>query len=276
MDRQMNNVMMLGTMDSKGDRKMAGRATHPEYSALERKERTMKNSKLVMILGLGLLAAGCGLFSDQAVESAQPVMHFNLAPEEVEEAPEPDVVVAAKELIDQGLLKDALVMLEGGLSRTPQHIAAMELLVQTRRTLAREHTSQGQIPHASFQLDRAIAQVKYYRQWLLANGISDKDWLNQAQTLSSELLTEIRTHFRTAMQRAEGLYREAKGFWNDDEELFIQGLIILDGVKGVLKYAPRNLRESYARTWIKLHDELWDSDRAEYDARTQLVNGAIE
>ena len=55
--------------------------------------------------------------------------------------------------------------------------------------------------------------------------------------------------------------------------MFIEALILLDGVKGSLLNVPEAVRKSYAATWVKCYDQLGNSDIAQYRARTALING---
>jgi len=185
----------------------------------------------------------------------------------------PDAVTVAKQLCQRGCPEEAAKVLEAAVAGDPLDVAALELLVRTRQELAESLSAGGNLSAAGDQLHRALAAARACQDCALSDGTTDMGLLDKIRALRQSSQAAVERHVRLVVRQARGSYYEGKGIIDDDEEKFIEALVLLDGVKGLLEDVPLELRQSFAEVWWKCYLELGSADIAQYKARTYCANG---
>ena len=194
-----------------------------------------------------------------------------------------DASAMAKALVDRGAVADAIELLEVELAARPFNRAALELLVALDRKVAERKRKSGALGVAGGHLGRASDWIAYVRKAELAREQIDMEWLDHLRGLAKEVMVAVETTqadihrrdestIRRAIRRARACYQSGRGFWNDDEDEFVDALLVLDDVKPKLAGVSAGTAKEFAEIWVTLWDELGDSDREKYRVKTHLRN----
>ncbi len=222
---------------------------------------------LVVIAVLSLTVAGCrttGRVTESPAERTEAMFSV---------APEPDPEAAARELLQQGHTEEVATVLEGVLTRDPGNLSALKLLVSTRRQLAKRYATSARHAAASTNLEKMIRVITSLRGAVLRSAAPDTEWLSETRKLHEEVEAHILYHVSALTAEAQHIRDNALSFWGSDKDMVIDALVVLDAVKGLIRYVPLDARRAWHDLWVDLYHRLGNADRERYKTRTALING---
>lgn len=181
----------------------------------------------------------------------------------------------ARRYKEKGRLKLAAVLVEGVLNGNGSDPAAWKLyldiaLAKADAAIETENYGEAQKAYAT-----ARKALKRWRSVLVRQRVSVEDVAAQV-TRDEQLQQRIDKLGERAITKAKELYKAGKRdrwyvpFW-DDEALFIDALVVLDGID-VSSLSP-DVRKQHAEMWDKCYAELSSGDVARYKRLSALTHG---
>ena len=182
----------------------------------------------------------------------------------------------AARLVEEGRLKEAVVLLERILTMDPTNTRAWEMYFEIALRQAKQHQENGEYGEAVEVLVKAMHALSQWRSILVLGQGADQEAIAKLVSYQEAVQKALDGLCMTVVVKAEELYEAGKGehwYSNDDEEKFIEALVLLDSHSQRIDLLSTEVRRRHATIWTKCHTELGGNDVETYKLRSALTNG---